>query len=166
MRHSVRPNIRQPFFDGVGGPNRMLEIRAIRGQIVSLSSRRIGDFVLEVSVLGRTRLKSAFDHPKFIFELKQDGFRSIAFLDGSGCLLIWRKGHIYRGLRSTGPMRWPSLPGPWCWMVRLSLSTLTDAPSFKICCTIAASLFFMRSIAFRSTAETCVASPWRNASGF
>jgi len=44
-----------------------------------------------------TRLKSAFDHPKFVYELKHDGFRSIAFLDGSACLLISRKGHVYHG---------------------------------------------------------------------
>jgi len=28
---------------------------------------------------------------------RPDGFRSLAYLDGSGCLLISRKGHVYRG---------------------------------------------------------------------
>ena len=42
-------------------------------------------------------LRLAFDHPKFVYELKQDGFRSIAYIDHCGCLLISRKGHVYRG---------------------------------------------------------------------
>lgn len=39
----------------------------------------------------------AFDHPKFAYELKHDGFRCIAYLEPSACLLISRKGHVYRG---------------------------------------------------------------------
>jgi len=42
-------------------------------------------------------LRSPFDDPRFVFELKQDGFCSIAYIDHSGCLLISRKGHVYRG---------------------------------------------------------------------
>jgi len=42
-------------------------------------------------------LRSPFDHPNFVYELKQDGFRSLAYIDPCGCLLISRKGHVYRG---------------------------------------------------------------------
>jgi bifunctional non-homologous end joining protein LigD len=43
------------------------------------------------------RLKLAFDHPKFLYELKHDGFRSLACIEARGCALISRRGHVYRG---------------------------------------------------------------------
>jgi ATP-dependent DNA ligase len=45
--------------------------------------------------LGRRR--DAFDHPEWIFELKFDGFRSLAFVTGVGTKLVSR-----RGLSPTG----------------------------------------------------------------
>jgi ATP-dependent DNA ligase len=44
--------------------------------------------------LGRGR--DAFDDPDWIFELKFDGFRSLAFVTGGGTKLVSRRGLTYR----------------------------------------------------------------------
>jgi bifunctional non-homologous end joining protein LigD len=36
-----------------------------------------------------------FDHPESIFELKYDGFRSLAFIENGRCQLISRNGHPF-----------------------------------------------------------------------
>jgi ATP-dependent DNA ligase len=36
-----------------------------------------------------------FDHPAWIFELKYDGFRSLAFIQNGRCQLISRNGHPF-----------------------------------------------------------------------
>jgi bifunctional non-homologous end joining protein LigD len=38
----------------------------------------------------------AFDHPDWLFELKHDGFRALALVDGHQCTLVSRRRHIYR----------------------------------------------------------------------
>ena len=45
-------------------------------------------------VLARTR--EAFDHADFVFELKYDGFRALAYIDAGACRLVSRKGHVYK----------------------------------------------------------------------
>ena len=62
-------------------------------------------------------LRSPFDDPRFVFELKQDGFRSIAYIDHSGCLLISRKGHVYEDLLRWHVL-WVSSAGLWFLMVK------------------------------------------------
>ena len=42
------------------------------------------------------RLPEAFDHPDWIFELKYDGYRALAFVEPGRSRLVSRKGHIYR----------------------------------------------------------------------
>lgn len=42
------------------------------------------------------QLPAAFDHNDFIFELKMDGFRALAYVDGGRARLISRKGNEYR----------------------------------------------------------------------
>jgi bifunctional non-homologous end joining protein LigD len=44
--------------------------------------------------LARTR--EAFDHADFVFELKYDGFRALAYVDGGSCRLVSRKNHVYK----------------------------------------------------------------------
>ena len=39
------------------------------------------------------RVRQPFDHPEFIYEIKIDGFRGVAVVDGGGCELISRNGH-------------------------------------------------------------------------
>jgi bifunctional non-homologous end joining protein LigD len=36
-----------------------------------------------------------FDHPEWIFELKHDGFRSLAVIENGRCQLISRNGHPF-----------------------------------------------------------------------
>ena len=44
--------------------------------------------------LARTR--EAFDHADFVFELKYDGFRALAYVDAGSCRLVSRKNHTYK----------------------------------------------------------------------
>jgi len=42
------------------------------------------------------RIPEPFDHEQFLFELKHDGFRALAFIRGHHCELVSRQGHIYK----------------------------------------------------------------------
>jgi ATP-dependent DNA ligase len=42
------------------------------------------------------RVAEAFDHPAWLFELKHDGFRALAQVDGHHCTLVSRRRHVYR----------------------------------------------------------------------
>ena len=44
--------------------------------------------------LGRRR--DAFDDPEWVFELKYDGFRALAFVTGGGTKFVSRRGVAYR----------------------------------------------------------------------
>jgi bifunctional non-homologous end joining protein LigD len=48
-----------------------------------------------------TRLAAPFDHPDWIFELKHDGFRGLAYIADRRCNLISRKNNAYK---SFGPL--------------------------------------------------------------
>jgi hypothetical protein len=41
------------------------------------------------------RTPEPFDHDRFLFELKHDGFRALAFIRGHQCELVSRRGHVY-----------------------------------------------------------------------
>ncbi len=41
------------------------------------------------------RIRVAFDHPEFVFDLKHDGFRALAYINGT-CQLVSRRGNIYK----------------------------------------------------------------------
>ena len=43
-----------------------------------------------------------FDDPGFIYELKHDGFRAVAHIEGGACQLVSRRGNAYK---SFGPLR-------------------------------------------------------------
>ena len=47
------------------------------------------------------RIPTPFNHPEWLFELKHDGFRALAVIDGSSCQLISRNGHVFS--------QWPEL---------------------------------------------------------
>src|SRR4051812_15308843 len=47
------------------------------------------------------RISEPFDHPEFLFEPKIDGFRALAYIDGSNSRLVSRNGHVFRS--------WPAL---------------------------------------------------------
>src|SRR5262249_9756752 len=42
------------------------------------------------------RAREPFDHPEWLFELKHDGFRALAFANGGGTRLVSRRGLEYR----------------------------------------------------------------------
>lgn len=47
------------------------------------------------------RIPQAFDHPDWMFELKHDGFRALAMIEGHRCTLVSRRGHTFK--------QWPQL---------------------------------------------------------
>src|SRR6185503_2734737 len=42
------------------------------------------------------RRREPFDDPDWLFELKWDGFRALAYVDLKGVTLVSRTGHVYR----------------------------------------------------------------------
>src|SRR5271166_3565859 len=47
-----------------------------------------------------TRVGTAFDDPEYIFELKHDGFRAIAYIDAGECKLISRNLNRFKSFES------------------------------------------------------------------
>jgi bifunctional non-homologous end joining protein LigD len=41
------------------------------------------------------RIPEPFDHPDWVFEVKHDGFRALAHVDGHRCRLVSRRGHVF-----------------------------------------------------------------------
>jgi bifunctional non-homologous end joining protein LigD len=48
------------------------------------------------------RSREPFDHPDFLFELKHDGWRAVAYIESDRCELISRKGNAFK---SFAPLR-------------------------------------------------------------
>jgi bifunctional non-homologous end joining protein LigD len=57
-----------------------------------------------------------FDHPEWLFELKHDGFRALAVIEGGRCILISRNGNELN--------RWPQLAGEVAATVRAKQAVL------------------------------------------
>ena len=47
-----------------------------------------------------TRFPKAFDHPDYIFELKHDGFRAIAYIENGNCKLVSRNSNQFKSFTS------------------------------------------------------------------
>ena len=47
-----------------------------------------------------SRIAAAFDHPDFLFELKHDGFRCLAYISENRCELVSRKKNHYKSFDS------------------------------------------------------------------
>jgi bifunctional non-homologous end joining protein LigD len=45
------------------------------------------------------QIRDPFDHPDFLFELKQDGFRALAHVTPRDCQLVSRRGNVYKSFR-------------------------------------------------------------------
>src|SRR5262249_48022065 len=41
------------------------------------------------------RITEPFDHPDWLFEIKHDGFRALAIIDGHTCRFVSRRGHEF-----------------------------------------------------------------------
>ena len=50
----------------------------------------------KIAPLTLTRLRKPFDHPEWIFELKHDGFRGMAYVSDGQCQLVSRNGNVFR----------------------------------------------------------------------
>jgi bifunctional non-homologous end joining protein LigD len=42
------------------------------------------------------RVAEPFDHPDWLFELKYDGFRGLAYVENGSCTLVSRRGHVFK----------------------------------------------------------------------
>jgi bifunctional non-homologous end joining protein LigD len=49
-----------------------------------------------IQPINPSRIASAFDHQDWFFELKNDGFRAVAYIEDGGCRLISRKNIVYK----------------------------------------------------------------------
>jgi bifunctional non-homologous end joining protein LigD len=62
-----------------------------------------------ISPLKLARRLTPFDHPDWIFELKHDGFRAVAYISNAGCRLVSRRFHSFKNFdalcKSLGGMR-------------------------------------------------------------
>jgi bifunctional non-homologous end joining protein LigD len=43
--------------------------------------------------------REPFDHPDWIFEIKHDGFRAIAYVEQGSARLVSRKGNVYKSFQ-------------------------------------------------------------------
>ena len=62
------------------------------------------------------RIPQSFDHPDFLYEIKYDGFRALAYIDGHDCRLISRRGHVFKS--------WPYLRTELAHSVRCNSAVL------------------------------------------
>lgn len=59
-----------------------------------------------IQLINPSTIAAAFDHQDWIFELKHDGFRALAYIEDGVCRLISRKDIVYKsfaGLHRLGP---------------------------------------------------------------
>lgn len=56
----------------------------------------------QVSPTALTLRKQAFDSPDFLFELKHDGFRAMAYIAGGECRLVSRNKNVFRAFKRLG----------------------------------------------------------------
>src|SRR5262249_17089794 len=64
----------------------------------------------EVQPMPLLRRPLPFDDPDWIFELKLDGFRALAFLENGKCQLLSRNGHAFASFSGLGKSIAASLP--------------------------------------------------------
>src|ERR1700730_14942760 len=49
-----------------------------------------------VQPINPSRIAAPFDHADFVFELKHDGFRAVAYIEDGACQLVSRKQIVYK----------------------------------------------------------------------
>ncbi len=57
----------------------------------------------EVAPMKLIQIPAPFDDPEFLFEVKFDGFRALAYVQDGTCELVSRKGRVYLGSVQEGP---------------------------------------------------------------
>ena len=51
--------------------------------------------LLRIQPINPARIAAPFDHPDWLFELKQDGYRAFAYIENGKCELVSRKQNVY-----------------------------------------------------------------------
>src|SRR3979409_2200140 len=92
-----------------------------------------------------SRKPQPFDHPEWVFELKYDGFRSLAVIHGGRCELISRNGHPF-SFGSSAKKCLCRVQGRPYSMVRLFVWINAADRSSMTCSSIVASLASLPSI--------------------
>jgi len=64
-----------------------------------------------VTPIAPSRVREPFDPPDWIFELKLDGFRALAYVEGNACRLVSRRGHVYKAFTQLAAAITESLEG-------------------------------------------------------
>ena len=49
-----------------------------------------------LSPMDLLQVSAPFDDPDFLYEVKFDGFRALAYVEDGHCEIVSRKGHVYR----------------------------------------------------------------------
>ena len=57
------------------------------------------------------RLHAPFDHDDWVFELKYDGWRALAYVDGGRCRLVSRNGNVFKRFGQLGAAIGAAVPG-------------------------------------------------------
>jgi bifunctional non-homologous end joining protein LigD len=68
------------------------------------------------------RVAEPVDHPDFLYEVKHDGFRSLAYIEDGRCRLLSRNGHVFKS--------WPHLAEENAGAIRCPSAVLDG----EVCC--------------------------------
>ena len=61
----------------------------------------------KLSPLPLIQFPAPFDDPDFLFEVKFDGFRALAYVEDGRCELVSRKGHTYKRFQDLSQSSFP-----------------------------------------------------------
>ena len=57
-----------------------------------------------IQPINPARIATPFDHSNFVFELKHDGFRAVAYIENGKCELVSRKNFVYKSFAGLSSM--------------------------------------------------------------
>jgi len=63
--------------------------------------KEAGNVLSLVQPMSLVSVREPFDHPQWLYEVKWDGFRALAYIDGHQCRLASRRGHVYKSGRTS-----------------------------------------------------------------
>jgi bifunctional non-homologous end joining protein LigD len=67
----------------------------------ALSASDLAVALSSVVPIAPVRVRQPFDHPDWVFEVKHDGFRALAYIEKGTCRLVSRRGHVHNAF---GPL--------------------------------------------------------------
>ncbi len=96
-----------------------------------------------------SRKVAAFDSHEYIFELKIDGFRSLAYIENGECRLVSRNGNTFGNFKNLAQWIAHSVGvETTCWTVKLRVLTTPGGHSLMTCCFAAVSVFVAFDLLF------------------